>query len=191
MAARRPFWKWRRWKSIDFCLWPPSTCIWNLKLKFQRKLDLCSGNHVVYRQTDRQTDGQGESSTSLSEGIIKVNYRPFSPRHRHPRAITRLSDTTWPPSKRGTKVISEIPVSSTQTGVDKTHSFVLQPCYDVLFSYQEVIMLVIRAYIGKFPCNFASHINAGQGSAGLVRIRKHAIHFGFPFILIPPKCRAI
>ena len=52
MAARRPFWKWHRWKSIGFCLWPPSTCIWNLKLKFQSKLDLCSGNHVVYRQTD-------------------------------------------------------------------------------------------------------------------------------------------
>ena len=26
MAARRPFWKWHRWKSIDFCLWPLSTC---------------------------------------------------------------------------------------------------------------------------------------------------------------------
>ena len=56
MAARRPFWKWRRWKSVGFYLWPPSTCIWNLKLKFQSKLDLCSGNHVVYRQTDGRTD---------------------------------------------------------------------------------------------------------------------------------------
>ena len=55
MAARRPFWKWQRWKSIGFCLWPPSTCIWNLKLKLQSKLDLCSGNHVVYRQTDGRT----------------------------------------------------------------------------------------------------------------------------------------
>ena len=55
MAARRPFWKWHCWKSIGFCLWPPSTCIWNLKLKFQSKLDLCSGNHVVYRQTDGRT----------------------------------------------------------------------------------------------------------------------------------------
>ena len=54
MAASRPFWKWHRWKSIGFCLWPPSTCIWNLKLKFQSKLDFCSGNHVVYRQTDGQ-----------------------------------------------------------------------------------------------------------------------------------------
>ena len=58
MATRRPFWKWPHWKSIGFCLWPPSTCIWSLKLKFQSKLELCSGNHVVYRQTDGQTDGR-------------------------------------------------------------------------------------------------------------------------------------
>ena len=73
MAARRPFWKWHRWKSIGFCLWPPSTCIWNLKFKFQSKLDLCSGNHVVYRQTDGQTDGrtdgQGESSIPPSNFV--------------------------------------------------------------------------------------------------------------------------
>ena len=75
MAARRPFWKWRRWKSIGFCLWPPSTCIWNLKLKFQSKLDLCSGNHVVYRQTDGRMDGRtrwiqySPTPTSLGGGI--------------------------------------------------------------------------------------------------------------------------
>ena len=76
MAARRPFWKWRRWKSMGFCLWPPSTCIWSLKLKFQRKLDLYSGNHVVYRQTDRRTDGRTRwiqytpPPTSLGGGIM-------------------------------------------------------------------------------------------------------------------------
>ena len=73
MAVRRPFWKWHRWKSIGFCLWPPSTCIWNLKLKFQSKLDLCSQNHVVYRQTDGRTDGQtegqGESSIPPSNFV--------------------------------------------------------------------------------------------------------------------------
>ena len=75
MAARRPFWKWRCWKSIGFCLWPPSTCIWNMKLKFLSKLDLCSGNHVVYRQTDRRTDGRTRwiqytpPPTSLGGGI--------------------------------------------------------------------------------------------------------------------------
>ena len=63
MAARRLFLKWHRWKSIGFCLWPPSTCIWNLKLKFQSKLDLCSGNHVVYRQTDGRTEGRTDRWT--------------------------------------------------------------------------------------------------------------------------------
>ena len=75
MAARQPFWKWHHWKSIGFCLCPPSTCIWNLKLKFQSKLDLCSGNHVIYRQTDRRTDGRTRwiqytpPPTSLGGGI--------------------------------------------------------------------------------------------------------------------------
>ena len=83
MAARRPFWKWHRWKSIGFCLWPPSTCIWNLKLKFQSKLDLCSGNHVVYRQTDGQTDRRTRwiqytpPPTSLGGGITILRSNIF------------------------------------------------------------------------------------------------------------------
>ena len=90
MAARRPFWKRHRWKSIGFCLWPPSTCIWSLKLKFQSKLDLCSGNHVVYRQTDGQTDRRTRwiqytpPPTSLGGGIMISPLTPFNPlRPRH------------------------------------------------------------------------------------------------------------
>ena len=81
MAARRPFWKRHRWKSIGFCLWPPSTCIWSLKLKFQSKLDLCSGNHVVYRQTDGQTDRRTRwiqytpPPTSLGGGITSCAHK--------------------------------------------------------------------------------------------------------------------
>ena len=94
MATRRPFWKWSRWKSIGFCLYPPSTCIWNLKLKFQSKLDLCSGNHVVYRQTDgrtdRRTDGRTRwiqytpPPTSLGGGINILTHTPS------------CSGKTWP-----------------------------------------------------------------------------------------------
>ena len=69
MAARRPFWKLHLWKSTGYCLWPPSICIWNFKLKFQSKLDLCSGNHVVYRETDGRADGQGESSIPPSNFV--------------------------------------------------------------------------------------------------------------------------
>ena len=97
MAARLPFWKWRCWKSIGFCLWPPSTCIWNLKLKFQSKLDLCSGNHVIYRQTDGRTDGRTRwiqytpPPTSLGGGITIAHsvYDVFSFVH-HFNAIGNL-----------------------------------------------------------------------------------------------------
>ena len=65
MAARRPFWKWHHWKSIGFCPWPPTTCIWNSKLKFQSKLELRSRNHVASRWTDRQTDSQKDKVIPL------------------------------------------------------------------------------------------------------------------------------
>ena len=97
MAARRPFWKWHRWKSIGFCLWPPSTCIWNLKLKFQSKLDLCSGNHVVYRRTDGQTDRRTRwiqytpPPTSLGGGIIKMASYQYRKSHCGDKTILRSS----------------------------------------------------------------------------------------------------
>ena len=99
MAARRPFWKWHHWKSIGFCLCPPSTCIWNLKLKFQSKLDLCSGNHVVYRQTDGQTDGQGESSIHI---IWSLKLKFQSKLDLHPGnlvtyRVQKPKNLIWPP----------------------------------------------------------------------------------------------
>ena len=36
-------------KINSFCLWPQTTCTWNLKLKFQRKLELHSRNNATYR----------------------------------------------------------------------------------------------------------------------------------------------
>ena len=74
------FWKWYRWKSTGFCLWPAPICKCNLKVKFLIKLDLRSGNHVVYKGTDRQTDGQCEFSihppTSLGRGYNYANDIP-------------------------------------------------------------------------------------------------------------------
>ena len=52
--------------------------IW--KLNFQSKLDLCSGNHVVYRRTDGRTDGQGESSIPPSN-FVGREYNKFSLKH--------------------------------------------------------------------------------------------------------------
>ena len=72
MAARRPFWKWRHWKSIGFCLWPPSTCIWSWKLKFQSKLDLHSGNHATYRVQKRKIQ-YGRQAAILKMTLLKID----------------------------------------------------------------------------------------------------------------------
>ena len=75
MAARRPFWKWCRWKSIDSCLWPPSICIWNFEIEISQQTWLMLRKPCRLQTdgwTDRRTDGQGESSippTSLGGGI--------------------------------------------------------------------------------------------------------------------------
>ena len=46
--TRQPFWKRHSWKSLGFCLQPQRICTWNLKLKFQNKLELCCRNHAAY-----------------------------------------------------------------------------------------------------------------------------------------------
>ena len=45
----QPFWKQYSWKSLGFCLQPQRTCTWNLKLKFQSKLEFRCPNHAAYR----------------------------------------------------------------------------------------------------------------------------------------------
>ena len=103
MAARRPFWKWRRWKSIGFCLWPPSTCIWNLKLKFQSKLDLCSGNQVVYRQLyhthliQHQPSSATHSSSSTKPALPHTPH-PAPTQFYHTTLIQHLTSSTTHPS---------------------------------------------------------------------------------------------
>ena len=44
MAARRPFWKWRCWKSIGSYPYTQVLCRWSLKLIFKAKVKLESGN---------------------------------------------------------------------------------------------------------------------------------------------------
>ena len=95
MAARRPFWQWCRWKSIGLWLWPPSKCLWNLKFKFQSKLDLCSGNNVVYRRTDVRTDNVNPvypPPISLGGGI-KMKW---GPKHRENNISFGASKFTCP-----------------------------------------------------------------------------------------------
>ena len=108
MAARRPFWKWRRWKSIGFCLWPPSTCIWNLKLKFQGKLDLCSGNHVVYRQKDGRTDGRTDKVNPVypPSNFVGRGYKNFSFTKMHLKILSAKQLPFCPVGDELTAIIS-------------------------------------------------------------------------------------
>ena len=76
MAPRRPFWKWSRWKSIGFYLWPPSTCIWNwnseANLTYAPETMSSTDRRTDGRtdgQTDGRTDGQGESSIPPSNFV--------------------------------------------------------------------------------------------------------------------------
>ena len=72
MATRQPFWKWPNWKSIGFCLWPPSICIWSLKLKFQSKLDLHTGNLVTYR-VEKPKNLIWPPAAILKMTLLKIN----------------------------------------------------------------------------------------------------------------------
>ena len=47
--TRQPFWKRHSWQSLGFCLQPQWTCTWNLKLKFQSKLELHCRNHAIQK----------------------------------------------------------------------------------------------------------------------------------------------
>ena len=47
MATRRPFWKCRRWKSIDSYPYIQVLCHLSLELIFKAKLKLESGNHKI------------------------------------------------------------------------------------------------------------------------------------------------
>ena len=47
LITRQPFWKRHSWQSLGFCLQPQRTCTWNLKLKFQSKLELRCQNHAI------------------------------------------------------------------------------------------------------------------------------------------------
>ena len=47
MAARRPFWKWRRWKSISSYPYIQVLCHLSLELIFKARLKLESGNQKI------------------------------------------------------------------------------------------------------------------------------------------------
>ena len=108
MVTRRPFWKWPRWKSIGFCLWPPSTCIWSLKLKFQSKLDLHPGNLVTYRvqkpknlESENQKIQYGHQAAILKVTSLKINrLLPMTTINMHMKFEIEIPKQTWLTSRK-------------------------------------------------------------------------------------------
>ena len=70
MATRQPFWMWHIWKSIS--QWQQTTYIWNLKLKFQSKVELCSSNQAKYRVHIPKIQ-YGCQAAILKVTLLKIN----------------------------------------------------------------------------------------------------------------------
>ena len=81
VRVKQQFWKWCCRKSRGICLWQQFTCTWNLKLKFQIKLALCSGNPVTYGQTD-----------ALGESSIHLQFVGWEYKKEHAQVINVLSE---------------------------------------------------------------------------------------------------
>ena len=64
MANRRPFWKWRQCKSIDFYPYSQRLCYWTLELIFKAKLKVESGNQKILN---------GHKAAILKVTSLKIN----------------------------------------------------------------------------------------------------------------------
>ena len=64
MAARRPFWQWRSWKSIGSYPYTQVLCSWSLKVIFKVKVKLKSGN---------QKTQYGRQAAILKVTLMKIN----------------------------------------------------------------------------------------------------------------------
>ena len=64
MAARRPFWKWRCWKSIGSYPYTRVLCRWSSKLIFKAKVKLESGNQIIQ---------YGHQAAILNVTSLKIN----------------------------------------------------------------------------------------------------------------------
>ena len=64
MAARRPFWKWRRWKSTASYPYTSILCRWSLELICKAKLKLESGNQKIQ---------YGRQAAILKVTSLKIN----------------------------------------------------------------------------------------------------------------------
>ena len=87
MAARRPFWKWRCWKSIGSYPYKFVLCRWSFKLKFKAKVKLESGNQKIQ---------YGRQAAILKVTSLKINrLLPMATINMHMKFKIEIPKQTW------------------------------------------------------------------------------------------------
>ena len=87
MAARRPFWKWRCWKSIGSYPYTWVLCRWSLKLIFKAKLKLESRNQKIQ---------YGRQAAILKATSLKINrLLPMTSINMHMKLEIEIPKKTW------------------------------------------------------------------------------------------------
>ena len=87
MAARRPFWKWRCWKSIGSYPYTWVLCRWSLKLIFKAKIKLESGNQKIQ---------YGRQAAILNVTSLKINrLLPMATIKMHMKFEIEIPKQTW------------------------------------------------------------------------------------------------
>ena len=92
MAARRPFWKWCRWKSIGSYPYISVLCHSSLQLIFKAKLKLESGNQKIQ---------YGHQAAILKVTLLKINrLLPMTTINMHLKFKIEIQKQTWLTSRK-------------------------------------------------------------------------------------------
>ena len=87
MVTRRPFWKWRCWKSIGSYPYTEVLCCWSLKLIFKAKVKLESGNQKIQ---------YGRQAANLKVKLLKINrLLPMATISMHMKFEIEIPKQTW------------------------------------------------------------------------------------------------
>ena len=87
MATRRPFCKWRCWKSIGSYPYTYVLCRWSLKLIFKAKVKLESGNQIIQ---------YGRQAATFNVTSLKINrLLPMATINMHMKFEIEIPKQTW------------------------------------------------------------------------------------------------
>ena len=87
IATRRPFWRWRCWKSIGSYQYTYVLCCWSFKLIFEAKVKLDSGNQKIK---------YGRQAAILGVTSLKINkLLPMAIINMHMKFEIEIQKETW------------------------------------------------------------------------------------------------